>query len=141
MAAVLHSQTQTIEAKMSRMMEAFCTQLGTLMPQGGHSAGPSQNELRFRDLGKFSGDEGRWSEWSLKFLATIKECDVALFQAPELACESEMEVTKAHVESISTVSDALQSLYSLAWWASTHAPPVRSGGERSGSVEISSEEL
>ena len=31
----------------------------------------------------FSGDEGTWSEWSLKFRATIKECGVALFQALE----------------------------------------------------------
>ena len=71
------------------------------MPQGGHSAGSSLNERRFRDVGKFSGDEGTWSECSPKFRATIKECDVALFQALESAGESEIEVTKAHVESIS----------------------------------------
>ena len=52
-------------------------------------------------MGKFSGDECTWSEWTLTFRATIKECDVALFQALELAGESEIEVTKAHVESIS----------------------------------------
>ena len=98
MAALLHSQTQTNEAMMSRMMEAFFTQFGTLMPKGGHPAGPSLNERRYRDVGKFSGDEGTSS---LKFRSTIKECDVALFQALELAGESEIEVTKAHVESIS----------------------------------------
>ena len=66
---------------------------------------------------KFIGDEGRWSEWSLKFRATIKECDdVVLFLALDLAGESDIEVTKTHVESISMdrvlakVSDALQSL-------------------------------
>ena len=101
MAALLHSQTQNNEAMMSRIVEAVVTQLGMLLPQGGHSAGLSLNERRFRDVGKFSGDEGTWSEWSLKFRATIKECDVALFQALELAGESEIEVTKAHVESIS----------------------------------------
>ena len=101
MAALLHSQTQNNEAMMSRIVEAVVTKLGMLLPQGGHFAGLSLNERRFRDVGKFSGDEGTWSEWSLKFRATIKECDVALCQALELAGESEIEVTKAHVESIS----------------------------------------
>ena len=71
------------------------------MPPRGHSAGPSLNERRFRDVGKFSGDEGTWSEWSLKFRATVKECDVALFQSLDSASESEIEITKAHVKSIS----------------------------------------
>ena len=101
MAALLQSQTQNNEAMMSRIVEAVVTQLAMLLPQGGHSAGLSLNERRFGDVGKFSGDEGTWSEWSLKFRATIKECDVALFQALELAGESEIEVTKAHLESIS----------------------------------------
>ena len=68
-------------------------------------------------MGKFIGDEGRWYEWSLEFRPTIKECDdVVWFPALEMAGESDIEVTKTHVESISMdrllakVSDALQSL-------------------------------
>ena len=88
--------TQTIKTMMARLVEGINTQLGTSMPPGRHSAGPPLNELR--NVGKFSGDEGTWFEWSLKFRATIKECDAALFQALESPGESEIEITKAHVE-------------------------------------------
>ena len=59
--------------------------------------GSPLNERRFRDVGKCSGDEGTWSELSLRAL--------------EFACESEIEGTKAHEESIST-----------------HLPPVEENG-------------
>ena len=99
LAVVLYSQTtlmaQSVESLMTRLVAGFITQLGTSMLSGVESGGPSLIERRF------SGDEGTWSEWSLKFRATMMECDVALFQARELAGDSEIEVSKAHVESIS----------------------------------------
>ena len=82
LAAILRSQTtmmqQHVEAMKSRMIEGFIARLGTAGPPAGDPEIPSLNERRFRDVENFHGAEGTWSEWSLKVLAKIKECDVAL---------------------------------------------------------------
>ena len=98
MAVVLHSLTtlmqQTMQVMMSRNLEWFITQLGTSKPPGGHSGGLGMWESAMAT--KVRGPSGRSSA-----RATIKQCDVALFEALELAGGFEIEVTKAHVEGIS----------------------------------------
>ena len=51
----------------------------------------------FRDIRKFSGEEGAWAEWALKFRITIKEYDVGLFPALEMAGDSEAEINMIEV--------------------------------------------
>ena len=86
---------------MNRLMDAFMTRIAQGAPvpgggEGGFHYGP--NGQRFRDVGKFGGEEGAWTEWSLKFRATVKECDLNLFRALEMAGESETEVLMEEVE-------------------------------------------
>ena len=57
---------------------------------GNTGFGPSGKILR--DIGKFGGEEGAWAEWALKFGITVKEYDAGLFQALEMAGDSEVEV-------------------------------------------------
>ena len=110
MAGVLQNQTvlmqQSMEAMMTRMMDSFMARMaqGTPVPSGGDAGAYGLNERRFRDVGKFSSEKGLWREWSLKLRATIKECDVGLFQALELAGKADVEITREHVEQ-STVMD------------------------------------
>ena len=57
---------------------------------------PSSGKI-FRDIGKFGGEEAAWAEWVLKFRITIKEYDVGLFQALEMAGDSEAEINMIEV--------------------------------------------
>ena len=51
----------------------------------------------FRDIGKFGGEEDAWAEWALKFRTTVKEYDAVLFQALEMAGDSEVEIDMTEV--------------------------------------------
>ena len=62
----------------------------------------------FRDIGKFSGEEGAWAEWALKFRATVKECDANLFKALELAGDSEVEVDMEEVAQSNVMERAVE---------------------------------
>ena len=63
----------------------------------------------FRDIGKFGGEEGAWAEWALKFLITIKEYDVVLFQALEMARDSEAEINMIEVAQSNIMDRCMRS--------------------------------
>ena len=102
---------RTMEAGMSRLLEGFLAKLaqGTPVETGGRGDGGfGPNGKLFRDVGKFSGEEGAWSEWALKFRATVKECDLNLFKALELAGDSEAEIDMQEVERSNVMERATQ---------------------------------
>ena len=86
---------------MSRLMEGLMPMIAANINTGGGGTtgnggfGPSGKI--FRDIGKFGGEEGAWAEWALKFRSTVKEYDAGLFQALEMAGDSEVEIDMTEV--------------------------------------------
>ena len=90
-----------VEASVSRLMEGLMPMIAANINTGGGGTtgnggfGPSGKI--FRDIGKFGGEEGAWAEWALKFRTTVKEYDAGLFQALEMAGDSEVEIDMTEV--------------------------------------------
>ena len=101
MANTTTTMTASVEASLSRMLEDLTSRIAANINTGGGGTtgdggfGPSGKI--FRDIGKFGGEEGAWAEWALKFRITIKEYDVGLFQALEMAGDSEVEINMIEV--------------------------------------------
>ena len=95
---------------MGRLLEGLMGRLAAQVPVGGGGAdgGFGPNGKLFRDIGKFSGEEGAWAEWALKFRATVKEYDANLFKALELAGDSEVEVDIQAVEQSKVLDKAVE---------------------------------
>ena len=91
---VLHAQSASTEAMVTRLFECMASRYAANIPVGGGGGdggfGPSGKI--FRDIGKFSGEKGAWAEWALKFRITVEECDAGLFKALEIAGDSEVEI-------------------------------------------------
>ena len=98
MANTTTTMTASVEASLSRMLEDLTSRIAANINTGGGGTtgnggfGPSGKI--FRDIGKFGGEEGAWAEWALKF--RIKY-DVVLFQALEMAGDSEVEINMIEV--------------------------------------------
>ena len=90
-----------MEASDSRLMEGLMPMIAANINTGGGGAtgnggfGPSGKI--FRDIGKFGSEEGAWAEWAHKFRTNVKEYDAGLFQALEMAGDSEVEIDMAEV--------------------------------------------
>ena len=121
LAGVLQAQTavmqQAMEASMTRLLEGLIGRLGQVTPVGGGGSGGAGHGggQRFKDVGKFfkdvgtfGGDESAWTEWSLKFRATVKEYDASLFRVLEMAGDSEGEVVMADVENSNITEQAVE---------------------------------
>ena len=88
-----------VEASVSRLMEGLMPMIAAKNNTGG---GRTTGKFRpsgkiFRDIGKFGDEEGAWGEWALKFRTTVKEYDAGLFQALEMAGDSEVEIDMTEV--------------------------------------------
>ena len=92
--AILHAQAASTEAMVTRLFEGMASRYAANVPVGGGGGdgGFGPRGKVFRDIGKFSGEEGAWAEWALKFRITVKECDAGLFKALEMAGDSEVEI-------------------------------------------------
>ena len=121
LAGVLQAQTavmqQAMEASMTRLLEGLMGRLAQGTPVGGGAGGGAGHGggQRFKDVGKifkdvgtFSGDEGAWAEWALKFRATVKEYDFTLFRVLEMAGDAEGEVVMTEVETSNITEHAVE---------------------------------
>ena len=66
--AILHAHTASMEAMMTRVSEGMASRLAANVPLGGGGGGDGgfgPSGKIFRDIGKFSGEEGAWVEWAL----------------------------------------------------------------------------
>ena len=90
-----------VEATVSRLMEGLMPMFAANINTGGGgitgNGGFGPSDKIFRDIGKFGGEEGAWAEWALKFRTTVKEYDAGLFQALEMAGDSEVEIDMTEV--------------------------------------------
>ena len=93
--AILHAQSASTEAMVTRLFEGMASRYAANVPVvvgGGGDGGFGPSGKIFRDIGKFSSEEGAWAEWALKCRITVKECDAGLFKALEMAGDSEVEI-------------------------------------------------
>ena len=98
MANTTTTMTAAAEASPSRMLEGLTSRIAANINTGGGTSGNGgfgPSGKIFRDIGKFGGEEGAWAEW--KFRTTVKEYDVGLFQALEMAGDSEVEINMTEV--------------------------------------------
>ena len=66
--AILHAHTASMEALMTRVSEGMASRFAAnVLVGGGGDGGFGPRGKIFRDIGKFSGEEGAWAEWALKF--------------------------------------------------------------------------
>jgi hypothetical protein len=65
--------------------------------RGGHDQQEGQSrdldERKFREVGRFNGEEDKWKEWSMKFKGITKEIDPELFSMLKWSEEQQDEVT------------------------------------------------
>ena len=79
---MLHAHKASMEAMMTWVSEGMASRFATnVHVGGGGDGGLGPSGKIFRDIVKFSGEEGAWAEWVLKFRITVKECDAGLFKA------------------------------------------------------------
>ena len=101
MANTTTTMTAAVEASLSRLLEGLTSRIAANINTGGGgttgNGGFGPSGLIFRDIGKFGREEGAWAEWALKFRITVKEYDVGLFQALEMAGDSEVEINMTEV--------------------------------------------
>ena len=100
-ASILQQQQHSMEAMMTRMVEALTARMSPVSP-GPDAGARGLDERRFRDVGKFTGEDSAWSEWSLKFRTTVKELDAGLFAALDLAGKLDTEITRDDVLEITS---------------------------------------
>ena len=81
LASMQQQQTQVL----MDMLKEFKANHGGGSGHGGHGGGRYLDEQRFREVGKFEGDETRWKEFALKFKATIKEVSLDMYELPQWA--------------------------------------------------------
>ena len=59
-------------------------------------------------LDNLAEKRGKWTEWEMKFRATVKEFDVGLFRALDMAAEAETEIDMEEVENSGVVERAVE---------------------------------
>ena len=103
MANTTTTMTAAVKASLSRMLERLTSRIAANINTGGGrttgNGGFGPSGKIFRDIGKFGCEEGAWAEWALKFRITVKEYDVGLFQALEMAGDSEVEINMIEAQS------------------------------------------
>ena len=101
MANTTTTMTAAVEASLSRLLEGLTSRIAANINTGGGgttgNGGIGPTGKIFRDIGKIGGDEGAWAEWALNFRTKVKEYDVRLFQALEMAGDSEVETNMTEV--------------------------------------------
>jgi hypothetical protein len=66
------------------------------------------DERKFRETGKFEGDENKWKEFALKFSAVVKEVDADIFDMMKWASEQDDEITDSDISDQSIEGEGLK---------------------------------
>ena len=94
LASMQQQQTQVL----MEMLKEFKANDGGGSGHGGHGGGRYLDERRFREVGKFEGDETRWKEFALKFKATIKEVSLDMYELLQWAEGRESDITETDID-------------------------------------------
>ena len=107
--AIFRAHSASTEAMVTRVFEGMVSRYAAnVFVGGGGNGGFGPSGKIFRDTGKFSGEEGAWAEWALKFRITVKECDAGFFKALEMAGDAEVEVDMDEVANSSIMERSME---------------------------------